>query len=210
VPPEFYIVAGAPGTGKSRAFPVSGFGVDFFNADDRAAELNGGSYHGISLDLRAQVNLEFEHFVQSHIEQRRSLAIETTLRSRITFDQIVAAKPQGFRVTMLYIGTEDPELNLDRIAVRWSLGYHAAPREVLLGIHMQSLANLRIACEKAFLGFLRLIVFDNTPFGELPVPICEIAYGDVRELVQPLPEWAELALREADFRYPPQSSWEGQ
>jgi len=210
VQPEFYIVAGAPGTGKSRAFPVSGFGVDFFNADDRAAELNGGSYRGISLELRAQVNLEFEAFIQSHIEQRSSLAIETTLRSGITFDQIIAAKMRGFRVTMLYIGTEDPELNLDRIAVRWSLGYHAAPREVLMAIHAQSLANLRIACEKAFLGFLRLILFDNTRFDRTPIPVCEIGYRAMRELAQPLPRWAERVLRESDFRYPPQSSWEGE
>jgi hypothetical protein len=47
------------------------------------------------------VNLEFETFIQSHIEQRRSLAIETTLRSRVTFDQIAAAKTRDFRVTML-------------------------------------------------------------------------------------------------------------
>jgi len=35
-----FIVAGPPGGGKSKAFPVSGFGVDFFNADDHAAALN--------------------------------------------------------------------------------------------------------------------------------------------------------------------------
>jgi predicted ABC-type ATPase len=121
VAPEFYIVAGAPGTGKSRAFPVSVFGVDYFNADDRAAELNRGSYHDISLGLRAQVNQEFETFIQSHIDQGMSLAIETTLRSAITFDQIGEARRKGFVVTMLYLGTEDPELNLDRIAVRWNL-----------------------------------------------------------------------------------------
>jgi predicted ABC-type ATPase len=42
-----YIVAGPPGSGKSTVFPVSGFGVGFFNADDRAAQLNQGSCRGI-------------------------------------------------------------------------------------------------------------------------------------------------------------------
>jgi hypothetical protein len=37
------VVAGPPGGGKSSAFPVSSFGVAYFNADDRAAELNRGS-----------------------------------------------------------------------------------------------------------------------------------------------------------------------
>jgi hypothetical protein len=36
-----FVIAGPPAGGKSTAFPVSGFGVDFFNADDRAAALNG-------------------------------------------------------------------------------------------------------------------------------------------------------------------------
>lgn len=79
-----------------------------------------------------------------------------------------------------------------------------------MAIHAQSLVNLRIACEKAFLGLLRLIVFDNTRFGESPVPVCEIAYRVMRELAQPLPRWVERILHETDFRYPPQRSWEGE
>jgi len=41
--PKMIVIAGPPGSGKSTAFSVSSFGVAFFNADDRAAELNGGS-----------------------------------------------------------------------------------------------------------------------------------------------------------------------
>jgi hypothetical protein len=41
------VIAGPPGGGKSSIFPVSSFGVPYFNGDDRA-ELNGGSYIGIS------------------------------------------------------------------------------------------------------------------------------------------------------------------
>jgi hypothetical protein len=62
------VVAGPPGSGKSTAFPVSGFDFDSFNADDRAAELNGGLYRGIPPALRAGVNREFEVFVNRHIE----------------------------------------------------------------------------------------------------------------------------------------------
>ncbi len=42
-----YVVAGCPGSGKSIAFPIQESGLDFFNIDNRAAELNGGSYVGI-------------------------------------------------------------------------------------------------------------------------------------------------------------------
>jgi predicted ABC-type ATPase len=82
--PRMIVVAGPPGSGKSSAFPVSTFGVAYFNADDRAAELNGGSYFGIPNTLRATVNREFEAFVLNSIARNESFAIETTLRSAIT------------------------------------------------------------------------------------------------------------------------------
>jgi predicted ABC-type ATPase len=73
-----YIVAGPPGSGKSTALPVSGFGVDFFNADDCAAQLNRGSYRGIPQSIRGQVNRQFESFVNGCIGRRASFALETS------------------------------------------------------------------------------------------------------------------------------------
>ena len=100
------IVAGPPGSGKSTLYPASAFEVASFNADDRAAELNGGSYIGISREIRQIVNQEFDAFVRS-IERRVSFAIETTLRSEITFDQARMAKQAGFMVEMRYLALGD-------------------------------------------------------------------------------------------------------
>lgn len=60
--PRMFVVAGPPGSGKSTAFPVSGFGVDCFNADDTAAELTGGSYLAIPQPVRDEVNRRFQSF----------------------------------------------------------------------------------------------------------------------------------------------------
>src|SRR5271165_4332859 len=98
--PRMIIVAGPPGSGKSTLYPVSSFGVAFFNADDRAAELNGGSYGSISNEIRKIVNHEFEAFVLASIEKRNSFAIETTLRSDATFEQARFAKQAGFVTEM--------------------------------------------------------------------------------------------------------------
>lgn len=54
MPPLMIVIAGPPGSGKSSVFPVSKFDVPFFNADDRAASLNVGSYHGITTTIRQQ------------------------------------------------------------------------------------------------------------------------------------------------------------
>ena len=40
--PRMVIIAGPPGAGKSSIFSLSDFADNVFNADDRAAELNGG------------------------------------------------------------------------------------------------------------------------------------------------------------------------
>jgi hypothetical protein len=64
------IIADPPGSGKSSLYPVSAFGVAYFNADDRAAELNGGSFQHISKEIRRTVNREFEGFVRVSIEKR--------------------------------------------------------------------------------------------------------------------------------------------
>jgi len=61
------VVAGPPGSGKSTNFPLVEYGYDWFNADTRAAELNGGSFRHIPKDIRARVNLEFQSWVFDHI-----------------------------------------------------------------------------------------------------------------------------------------------
>ncbi len=83
--PRMVVVAGPPGSGNSTLYPVSSFGIAFFNAEDRAAELNDGSYFGIANEIRTAVNREFETFVLHRIEHLESFAIETPLRSDVTF-----------------------------------------------------------------------------------------------------------------------------
>ncbi len=99
--PRMLIIAGPLG-GKSSALSSSDSAQHVFNADDQAARLNGGSYENIPLSVREIVNREFEEFVHTNIRSGTSFALETTLRSTITFDQAKLAKANGFQVTMLY------------------------------------------------------------------------------------------------------------
>ena len=182
------VVAGPPGAGKSTAFPVASFGVDSFNADDRAAELNGGSYWRIADRVRQQVNREFEAFVAGHIRDGESFAFETTLRSPITFEQAERAKAAGFRVEMRYLALESFALHLMRVKSRADRGGHSAPEAVLRSIHRASLGHLARAIWEVDL----VRVYDNTGWGTAPVLVLEANGGRVVYQRASPPAWMGL------------------
>jgi predicted ABC-type ATPase len=190
------VVAGPPGSGKSVAFPVDSFGVDSFNADDRSAQLNNGSYQGIPLEIRAIVNKEFEAFVEEHIRNHKSFAIETTLRSDITFRQAGQARAEGFEIQMRYIALNGFAQNLKRVIARAFAGGHSAPADQLQKIHEASLRNL----PKAIRELDRIQVYDNSAPDRRPKRVLSAQSGKVTYLHPSPPEWLEAVLSCSEFQ----------
>jgi predicted ABC-type ATPase len=179
------VVAGPPGSGKSLFFPVGSLADAAFNVDDRAAELNGGSYRKIPRTLRVQAQRECEAFVGGQIESRTSFAVETTLRSRAAIDQASQAKTSGFETVLLFMATEDVEENVMRVARRGLLGGHSAPAAEIREIYAASLRNL----ERALDVFDSAELFDTTGFGAPPVHVAT-KLGDAMTVhVASLPAW---------------------
>ena len=189
-----FVIAGPPGAGKSSVFSLSKFAERTFNADDRAAELNSGSYQDIPLSIRAIVNREFEEFVRANIRSGNSFALETTLRSSITFDQARLAKENGFRVIMRYVALETPELHIERVLQRAARAGHAASETTLRRIHSNSLRNLPTALVPAESGIESVRVYDNSRFGESPRLILQIEQGRIVRIADHFPIWLQSAL----------------
>jgi predicted ABC-type ATPase len=184
------VVAGPPGSGKSSLYPVSSFGVAYFNADDRAAELNGGSFLNISGDTRQTVNREFEAFMLGAIARKVSFAIETTLRSALTFDQARLAKSAGFSTEMRYLALRDFETHLERIKARADAGGHSASVRTLRRIYSASLQNLR----RAVAEFDVVWVYDNTNIDVTHPLVLEVHQGEIHFVAGQLPVWLSEAL----------------
>jgi predicted ABC-type ATPase len=191
---RMFIMAGPPGAGKSSLFALSDFARNVFNADDRAAQLNGGFYERIPLPVRAIVNLEFEEFVHSNIRSGSSFALETTLRSTVTFDQAKLAKENGFRVHMWYIALDTVDRHIARVKRRAARGGHSASETTLRRIHASSLANLRSALdpEKSGIEFVR--IYDNSRFEGRPNLVMEVRRGEIIRLGPDFPAWLQGAL----------------
>jgi predicted ABC-type ATPase len=151
------VVAGPPGSGKTRNFPVSAFGVEAFNIDDRCAQILG-SYRAIPREVRRAVAKECERFVLDHIERARSFAVETTLRTAAAIDQAVLARRSGFVADMLFIATDSIDENIARVVLRAQAGGHGASEREIRAIHEASIANLGTAID----SFDRVRIYDST------------------------------------------------
>jgi predicted ABC-type ATPase len=190
------VVAGPSGSGKSSLFPVDAAGVDHFNVDDRCARLNRGSYVGIGPEIRAQANAECEAFIARHITTRTSFAVETTLRTDITFRQGNAAKANGFVLLMEYISAGSPEECVKRVTIRADRGGHSASPTRIRATYAASIKNLL----RALREFDVVTIYDNSRGGKPPVRLLEAAAGrGVTFQARRLPAWLRDLLRGSEF-----------
>ena len=186
--PEMLVVAGPPGGGKSSTFPVKKRNYDYFDADARAAELNGGSFLAIPASVRTVVNREFEAFIDRHIASRTNFTFETTLRSAITFEQAHRAREAGFELNMIYVALATIEMHLQRVRARVDACGHGATESRLRQIHASSLLNLR----RALVEFDRVDVYDNS--GLVPSLVLVFERGEATFTSSQLPDWVRQAL----------------
>lgn len=146
--PRMIVVAGPPGSGKTMYFPVTAFGVDSFNIDDRCAQILG-SYRAIPRDVRRAVAKECERFVLDHIERGKSFAVETTLRTPAAIEQAELARKNGFATEMRFVATDSIAENVARVLQRAQAGGHGASEREIRAIHQASVANLRTAVARS-------------------------------------------------------------
>ena len=168
------VVAGPPGSGKTTYFPVTAFGVDSFNIDDRCAQILG-SYRSISRDVRRAVAKECEVFVRDHIARGLSFAVETTLRTSAAIEQAELARKQGFTTQLRFVATDSIEKNVARVLQRAQGGGHGASERAIRAIHDASIANLK----KAIDAFQRVRVYDSTAQWTTPRLVATARVGHV-------------------------------
>jgi predicted ABC-type ATPase len=193
------VVAGPPGSGKSSRFPASGFGVDWFNADDRAAELNSGSFRKISNEIRAQVNLEFQQWILDHIASHKSLALETTLRGPITFDQARLAHDHGFWTSMHFLLAGSVEESIRRITERSYRGGHSASERLVRDIYDRSTRNLFTALDFRASALEVVRVYDNSVVGAEPRQVLSFRRGRPLSVADEIPAWLESLFKGTKF-----------
>ena len=129
-------------------------------------------------------------FIRHDLLRRKvSFTFETVMSARAKVEFLCKAREQGFRTYLYYVATEDPEINVSRVAHRVSMGKHDVPRDKIIHRYYRSLDLLpdAVFCSD------RAYVFDNS--GNERVWIAEITDGCELEIKTDLmPYWFKTAL----------------
>jgi len=188
--PGVTFVAGPNGAGKST---LTSGNLDFFSLfplldpDALAKPIQADSKNKHPLAAGREV-LDRIH---ENLRNGSSFAVETTLSGKLYLQTMLEARRIGFRVSLVYVGTANVEINVQRVADRVLLGGHGVPEEDIRRRYERSLSNLVIAVPRTDLT----ILFDNSR------PIAEEISGNAYDLIgviegratywaDPTPDWA--------------------
>ena len=175
--PRILVFAGPNGSGKStitKGIPICGI---YVNADEikRISQCS---------DLEAAQ--EAEQIRQMLLNAHKDFTFETVLSTDRNLELLRKAKAQGYEIHAVFVLTNDPKINVERVKSRVQAGGHDVPVEKIIGRYARSLRNLsqlvRIADHTR--------VIDNS--GDKPHLICEVI--NQRLTIWETEEWSKAAI----------------
>jgi predicted ABC-type ATPase len=155
--PLLVMVAGPNGSGKStliaalRADPVLGRGLPqpYINADDiqRERGFDVATAQRAATELRSRA-----------LNERRDVMYETVMSHPSKLGELQEARAAGYEVHVFMLATEDPSINVQRVALRVAAGGHDVPEDRIRQRYERTLALAPLAVRLADRAF----VFDNS------------------------------------------------
>lgn len=176
--PELLVFAGPNGSGKStitKAIPVTG---TYINADDLQKEEN------ISAKEAAEKATALKKWF---IKEKQSFTFETVFSSRYNIEVLEEAVINGFQVAIIYVITNSPEINVERVKQRVLSGGHDVPEEKIRSRYHKSLENIKVAYTLADNFYL----FDNSG----TTPHLLIAKKEDQVTFYKSSEWSETDIK---------------
>lgn len=135
------MIAGPNGSGKTTLTQyLEAAGVNFgnyINPDD-IAKTPVGAY-----DKRvAEAQLEADSLRDQYLLEMRSFSFETVMSHRSKIEILQNAKARGFDVTVYFVATRDPEINVNRVERRVDLGGHDVPKDRIIARYFRTMELL--------------------------------------------------------------------
>ena len=142
--PTYTIFAGVNGAGKTTLYSTliqenHDFGVRV-NSDEIVIS-NGGDWRNKSDQAKAMKMAV--KLIKDCMNKGISFNQETTLTGKSMINNILKAKKLGYKIIMNYVGLGSPELAIQRVAYRVSMGGHGIPEEDIKRRYHVSLSKLK-------------------------------------------------------------------
>lgn len=182
--PTLIVVAGANGSGKSTLTKLFGDNTPLIDPDTIAREIAPKNPASASIQAaRFAISLS-----QQYIQSECSFIVETTLSGSNYLNLMRKVKLSGWLLALIYIGIDDPNVNVLRVSDRVKLGGHNVPTEDILRRYERSLLNLNKAAKIVD----RLALYDNsTNVGHQLVATIENSQTVI--YMKKLPVWVDRA-----------------
>ena len=159
--PSYTVLAGPNGAGKStfyETFSLLGFRTGkFVNPDVIATGLRQeGNVSEKLIDYHA--GRETLRTVADCVKNQVDFMRETTLSGHEILRSMERAQAAGYEVNLVYIGLDEVELSVNRVATRVACGGHDIPAEAIRRRYEKSIRNAGRACRLAD----NVIFYDNS------------------------------------------------
>jgi predicted ABC-type ATPase len=151
--------------------------------------------HGINIEVKqnflvdkAKDTHSYEaSFIASFIRAQlyasgKSFSFETVMSHPSKIDELKKAQTLGYRTYLYFVCTDSPEINVDRIANRVTIGGHGVGDDKVRSRYAATLKNLYKAIKYAD----RVFLFDNSKEMQM---IAELSNGALSLKTNHLPEW---------------------
>jgi predicted ABC-type ATPase len=127
------------------------------------------------------------HQREAILREHRSFAVEDLV---VDTELLENARDAGFTTKVVFISTEDPNLNAGRILVRMSHGGQSVPLGTIPESYEESMKSLPGARKHAD----DLLVYDNTPNGKGHRLVARFIAGELVKTTHGSPEWLKSAF----------------
>ena len=152
---KLYIFAGPNGSGKStliaNLFMLENFDIKYINADIIATQ----KFSHITDENQKNYQSMFYtmELVQEYISQGKSFCYETVLSHPSKLDIVEKAKENGYKIISVFVCTQSPQINVQRVQKRARQGGHDVPAEKITQRYYRSIENwktLRILSDEYY------------------------------------------------------------
>lgn len=178
--PRLNIVAGANGSGKSTLTKGVGSPITIIDPDAIARTLDPDRPEKFAM----QAGRIAKYRSQQYIKELQDFTIETTLSGNHYLQLMSSLKQQGWQINLLYIGIDNPETSIRRVAQRVAQGGHNVPISDIRRRYQRSLNNL----PKAIAIADTTTIYDNSSLDGYTL-IATIVNEVVSIEVDRIPDW---------------------